>query len=1104
MPLFKIIEKEQGWVNFQIESFNHFLEYGIQRIIDEIETVSLNPELGDHKLRFGKVSIGRPSVKEADGSTRKVLPNEARIRNLTYAAPVYIDITPIINGEQMKPERVHIGNLPIMVNSSLCSTHGLTHKELKIKGEDPSDPGGYFIVNGTERVLVLIEEIASNKPIFEKLGDNISVRINSEKSGFKQRHMIERKPDGEITISFANIRKLNIITLLKGLGLETDKEICFHISDDPRILNELYINLHQSPDTTSDDAIDNIGKKIRVSEDYRIERVNQILDRYLFPHIGQETNNRLEKADVIAKTVKKVIMLSLHMIPEDDIDHYNNKRLLMAGELIGQLFRSILLGRWGLLAKMNYNYQKLVKRGKTPSVQGIIEANAVTKQILSSLATGNWIGGRTGVSQRLDRSSYVKTISHLRSIISPLTSTQEHFKARQIHPTEWGRLCPAETPEGSSIGLRKHLALMVEVTPGLNERETERVLKTVVHEGFSEKEKPKNPGPSKKSNPKATPAKTKKADVYFNGKLVFQTTEPEKCVESIRKKRRMNLISGQVNVAYHPIFEEVRINTEHGRARRPIVIVESGKPKLTSQHMDKLQKGEIRWSYLVQHGIMEYLDAEEEENSLIALNEEEVSKDHTHMEINPIIILGTAASLIPYPEYNRGDRINYGAKMVGQAIGTMSLNFNMRVDTKFNILAYPQAPLIMTGVSNVLEDYPEGQNIVVAVMCYDGFNMNDAIVINKSSAERGLFRSFYFRTYETIKKRYWGGQEDEIMIPEVGIKGHMGEEAYKDLAEDGIINPESVVVSDSVLVGKTSPLRFLSSEEFTADIENKRESSVTVRYGEEGIIDDVFISETLDADQLLKVRVRDERPLELGDKLASRHGQKGVISLLVPQEDMPFASDGVIPDLIFNPHAIPSRMTIGQLLELLTGKAAALMGKAVDSSAFNHMKEAEIRKYMRQAGFRDDGKQTLYDGKTGKKYDVLIFTGISYYLKLDHMVADKIHARSRGPVTLLTKQPTEGRAKRGGLRLGEMEQQCLIGHGAALTLKERFDSDKTMIPVCSKCGLIAIHDVIKNRSYCPVCKDSETVWIETSYAFKLMLDEIKSMGIFPKLGTEEI
>jgi DNA-directed RNA polymerase subunit B' len=596
----------------------------------------------------------------------------------------------------------------------------------------------------------------------------------------------------------------------------------------------------------------------------------------------------------------------------------------------------------------------------------------------------------------------------------------------------------------------------------------------------------------------------KKCDVYFNGRVISEIKNPQDFVENLRKKRRMGLISHQMNVVYYPGLSEVRINTSHGRARRPLIIVENGRPKLTEKALKKLQKGEINWSYLIQHGIIEYLDAEEEENSYIALRPGHVGRDHTHLEIDPITILGTSAALIPYPEYNRGDRINYGAKMVGQAIGLMSTNFIMRTDTKFNTLAYPQSPLVRTNISDILDEYPEGQNVVVAIMCHDGYNLNDAIVVNKSSIERGMFRSFYFRTYETIKKKYWGGQEDEIMVPEPGIKGYLGEDAYTDLAEDGIINLETRVESDSVLVGKVSPLRFLSAEEFAADIENKRETSVTIRYGEEGIVDAVLISETVDSDQLIKVRVRDQRILELGDKLASRHGQKGVISLMVPQEDMPFTVEGNVPDLIFNPHAIPSRMTIGQLLELLAGKMGAMAGRNIDASAFNHVREDDIRKAMRSMGFRDDGKQVLYDGRKGRMFKAMIFTGLSYYMKLDHMVSDKIHARSRGPVTLLTKQPTEGRAKRGGLRLGEMEQQCLVGHGAVLALKERFDSDKTMIPICTKCGLIAIHDTAKNRSHCAVCRDSEVVWVETSYAFKLTLDELKSMGIYPRLGTEEI
>jgi DNA-directed RNA polymerase subunit B' len=608
-----------------------------------------------------------------------------------------------------------------------------------------------------------------------------------------------------------------------------------------------------------------------------------------------------------------------------------------------------------------------------------------------------------------------------------------------------------------------------------------------------------------KAKPAEAPARrSQKADVYFNGKFLMETKAPEEFVENIRKKRRMNLISGHVNIAYYPDFDEIRVNTSHGRVRRPLIIVENGKPKLTEAMEEKIKEGKIDWNYLVQHGIIEYLDTEEEENSLIAISAEEIAKDHTHVEIDPISMLGLSANIIPYPEYNRGDRINYGAKMVGQSIGIMANNFLLRTDTKFNMLTYPQAPLVTTRVSNIMEKYPEGQNIVVAIMCHDGYNLNDAIVMNKSSVERGMFRSFYFRTYETTKKKYWGGQEDEIVIPDPSIKGFRGDDAYKDLAEDGIINPETPVQSDSVLVGKVSPLRFLSGEEFVSDIENKRETSVTIRHGEQGIVDKIIISETVDANQLIKVIIRDERIPELGDKFASRHGQKGIVSLLVPHEDMPFAANGIVPDIIFNPHAIPSRMTVGQLLEMLAAKTGSCAGRRMDASAFSHMKEQEIRKLMKGMGFRDDGKETLYDGRTGKQFEVLIFTGLSYYMKLDHMVANKIHARSRGPVTLLTKQPTEGRAKRGGLRIGEMEQQCLIGHGAALTLKERFDSDTTKIPICKKCGLVAIHDVIKNRTYCGVCKDSEIAWVETAYAFKLTADEMKSMLIYPKMVTEEL
>jgi len=596
------------------------------------------------------------------------------------------------------------------------------------------------------------------------------------------------------------------------------------------------------------------------------------------------------------------------------------------------------------------------------------------------------------------------------------------------------------------------------------------------------------------------------ADVFLDGRFIGQTNDPEKFVKEIRDKRRSGLISNQINVAWHKHLDEVRILSDSGRTRRPLIIVENGKQKLTNEHIEKLKKGEIGWDDLLKTGVIEYLDAEEEENSYIALRESGLTPEHTHLELDPSTILGLSASFIPYPEFNRGDRVNYGAKMVGQSIGLFSTNFLNRVDTKANNLLYPQRPLVQTHAHQIInyDRHPNGMNIVIAIGCYDGYNIEDAVVINASSIQRGLFWSAMYRSYEAEQKRYMGGQEDVLGIPEPGVRGYAGEDAYKHLPEDGIINPETPVDSDKVLIGRVSPLRFLGTmDQFITGIENIRETSVRLRHGDSGVVDRVFLSETIDGTKLVKVLIRDMKIPEIGDKLASRHGQKGVIGLIVPEEDMPFTEEGIVPDIIFNPHGIPSRMTIGQLLEIIAGKVAALSGKIITSPAFNPVPEDQIRSELEKYGFKNDGKETMYDGKTGRKFDAEIFIGNCFYQKLDHLVSNKIHARSRGPVTLLTKQPTEGRSKEGGLRLGEMEKDVLISHGAALVLKERFDSDKTIVPICTECGLVAVHDRIKNKYYCQVDGDTKIVNVEMSYAFKLMLDELKSMMIYPRLILKE-
>ena len=476
LTLLDVFTREKGMVRFQIDSYNDFISRRIPKVLSEIGVVKPEvPELGEFKIKLGEFKIGEPSVKEADGSVRGILPLEARARNLTYSAPMFIEMTPILNNIESDTIVVNFGDMPVMLKSRICPLATMSRQELIENGEDPDDPGGYFIINGTERILVLVEEIASNRIITAKVSSgNVAeiARIHSEKDGYIQRHLLERKNDGTITISFANVNKLPIAILLKALGLESDKDIAVVISTDPEIQEEFYVNLYETEASTKQGALEDIGKHIKIPQkEYRIDRAVKLVDRYLLPHLGQTTDKRIEKAMFLSKAVAKLIKLHLNKIEEDDLDHYSNKRLKLSGDLLEILLRSILLGKWGLITRITYNYQKLTKRGRLPPLQAIVESNVLTNQLVSALAIGSWVGGRTGISQRLERGSYIKTISHMRNVLSPLTSTQEHFEARELHPTHFGKLCTSETPEGSTIGLRKYLAIMAEVTKGVNEKE---------------------------------------------------------------------------------------------------------------------------------------------------------------------------------------------------------------------------------------------------------------------------------------------------------------------------------------------------------------------------------------------------------------------------------------------------------------------------------------------------------------------------------------------------------------------------------------------------------------------------------------------------------
>ena len=596
------------------------------------------------------------------------------------------------------------------------------------------------------------------------------------------------------------------------------------------------------------------------------------------------------------------------------------------------------------------------------------------------------------------------------------------------------------------------------------------------------------------------------SDVFIDEKFVGIVDSGSEFASKLRKERQEGKLPNEINFYYDKKLDEVNLETSKGRARRPLIIVENGKSKLTQEMLEKCKNNEMSWNDLITNSIIEYLDASEEEKALIALSEEDLDESHTHLEITPSAMLGYVTSLVPYANFGQSSRLNRGSKTQKQSLGLYAANYLQRMDTDVSFLHYPQNQIVETFMYDIsnYKNHPSRQNVIIALMSYQGYNMQDSIVINKGSVDRGFARSTYFKPYVAEELRYSGGLMDEISVPEKDVKAYKSEKDYRLLEDDGVIYQEATVSEEDVIIGRTSPPRFLGElEEFSIAASTRRDSSITLDHGESCVVDMVILTENEEGNKLIQVRTRTNRIPEVGDKFASRHGQKGVIGAIIPESDMPFTSGGVRPDLIFSPHSIPSRMTISHLIEILAGKVGALSARFIDGSTFGAEKLEDLRKELKDLGFRENGNETLYNGITGEVYKADIYIGSMYYLKLKHMVANKLHARASGRIQLLTRQPIEGRGKGGGLRLGEMEKDCLVAHGSSLLLKERFDSDKTIVYVCEECGMLAIADDYRNKKFCVKCgSNTEITAIELSYAFKLLLDEIKSLCIYPKLNLK--
>ena len=1192
--------RERSLVNHQLASYDDCIPSGdnslsrMEKIVRSIR-VGTDEEVEDDKgglikldvidqdiiIRVKNIQLGEPTIREADGSDHPSIPMECRLRKLTYMSPVRMDFTIYRNGVPTQPEKgVQVGNMPIMVRSRRCNLHAnhiagdrvlhpttsdedrkMWEERLRQKGEDPLDPGGYFIINGTERVLISMEDLAPNRVTVEinkRYAKKTEVaKIFSQRDGMRKPLTVEKRRDGMlmVKISTAGTTAIPVVLLMRALGIENDQELFQAIAGPTETFKFIVANINEVKDNeeyavdSMDEAHGWLEKKFAAGQqkEYREARVNQLLDRELLPHLGDQVEDRKKKAIFLGRIVRQVLEMAITSRKPNDKDHYANKRVRLAGDLVEDLFR-VSMGQ--LARDLKYQLERHHNRKRELKITSCLRPDVLTSKIMHALATGNWVGGRSGVSQLLDRTTFLSALSHMRRVTSPLVRSQPHFEARDLHPTQWGRLCPNETPEGQNCGLVKNAAQMIDISEAIPEEEIRSRLDEM--DVFQ-------------------PDDWTDGDrIHVNGDIYGVHKRGKNLVTQFKNARRRGAIRPEVSIRYDNVNKDIFINTDKGRILRPVLILYDGSPRLTQKHLEMVSSGELTFKDLVNEGVVEWVDAEEEEDLYIAprpfvlpevvpegnkyagrpLSHSNVTwlnlgepasveanlqarialpngekadavfkvpllytSEHTHCEIDPQLVLGVCASLIPYPEHNSTPRVTGGTAMVKQSLGLPSSNYRLRPDTRLHILHYPQRSITHTQAMDTtnFDSRPGGQNFIVAVMSLHGYNMQDAVIMNRSSVQRALGRSTFNRTYNAERRRFPGGQVEEIEIPGTGleeVKGLKPVGAYDHLEADGLPHPEKYLEGGDVLVGKTSPPRFLEETGAGAFLQaqERRESSMPIRHGEKGWVDNVYVTESLDSGRLVRCMVRSHKVPEVGDKFASRHGQKGVIGRLVDAEDMPFTRDGIIPDLIINPHAIPSRMTVAHVLEMIGGKVGSLEGRRIDGTAFRGEKEGSLRDSLVRNGYDHTGREVMINGETGETYPVDIFVGCIYYQKLHHMVSGKIHARSRGRVQILTRQPTEGRARQGGLRFGEMERDCLIAHGASMVIKDRLldESDGIDLFVCAQSGHIAWYDPKRRTYVSPIHGDGAEVYkVQTSYAFKLLLDEMKSLGVAMRLELED-
>jgi DNA-directed RNA polymerase II subunit RPB2 len=1151
-------------VRHQLESYNNLVGHQLPKTIEMFNPVHIvseqdyDPNSKKYSLEifvtFENFHIYRPQIHENNGAIKLMFPQEARLRNFTYASSMTVDVNikyVVRTGAELDNTQIfyktlpgiHIGKLPIMLKSNICVLNQYKHFENTQTGECKFDAGGYFIINGSEKTVLGQERAAENKvycfnvsknntkytwiaeiksvPDFKCISPKqINMMLSSKNNGF----------GNPIFVQIPRIKQpIPLFVVFRALGVISDKEVCdkilLDIKDDSnkKLLAALQGSIIDANKYLSKEEcvkyITGFAMYTPINMDRetgarkKMEFTMDILNNDLFPHC----HNMVQKIYFLGYMANKLLQANFEMIKQDDRDSFLNKRIDLTGTLLNNLFRNyfnklvkdmekqvireINTGSW----KSKDDYENIIN---FTNICKIIKSTTIENGLKRALATGDFgikhtNSNKVGVAQVLNRLTYVSSLSHARRISTPTDKSGKLIPPRKLHNTSWGMICCAETPEGQSVGIVKNLSYMAHITIHSNSLSLYDYIM---------------PNITSINDTKSSDELYNKVKVFINGSWVGITNEAEDLYISLKEKKYKGIINIYTSIIFDYRNKEIRVCNDGGRIMRPLLRVKNSNILITNTMMNKLKQSEINWDDLLigydnSNSVIEYIDSEEQSWSMIATKPKDLIQTgdrtykYTHCEIHPSTIFGVLASCIPFPEHNQSPRNCYQCAQGKQAMGVYVTNYENRMDKTAYVLNYPSRPLVDTRVMNLIQlnKIPSGTNVIVAIMTHTGYNQEDSLLFNKGSIDRGLFVTTIYHTEKDEDKQKINGDEEIRCKPDPTKTKGMKFGNYNKVNSKGVIPENTLVENRDIIIAKVTPIKE-NRNDHTKVIKYEDQSRIH-RTAEETYVDKNYIDRNGEGYNFAKVRLRIIRKPVIGDKFSSRHGQKGTIGNIIPEADMPFTASGVKPDIIINPHAIPSRMTIGQLKETVLGKVLVELGLFGDGTSFGQFEVKDICDELIKLGYEAHGNELLHNGLTGEQVECSVFMGPVFYQRLKHMVNDKAHSRSIGPMVNLTRQPAEGRSRDGGLRFGEMEKDAMVSHGAARFTRGRmYDaSDKYSVYSCKKCGLIAAYNDEMRIHHCRVCDNrTDFAYLEIPYACKLLFQELNTMNIAPRFITDNV